>query len=89
MNSFLKWGHKIGLFFVLWTIICVAWYYVLPFGAERMLYIQLFRLSFFDISGASWTSVLSAIVQSYIFGYVAVGTWVAAEWLACPGKKCK
>jgi len=93
MNSFAKQGHKIGLFFVLWTIICFVWFYIQP--AERMLHMELLRLSFFYFSGMNWHSMLSALVQAYLWGYIAVATWVVATKISClgvcscKGKKCK
>lgn len=87
MNSFFKMGHKIGIMFALWIVICICWFYIQP--AERMLHAQLFRLSFLYFSGMNLQSMVSAVVQSYIWGYVAFGTWVVASKLSCLGKKCK
>ena len=80
MKVFFKQGHKIGIFFVLLTIVWLAWVYLQP--AERLLNVQLLQLNFLEFSGMNWFSIVLAMIQSYIWGYLAFGMWLVASKLA-------
>lgn len=80
-NEFMKLGNHLGLFFLIWFVICFAWFYVNP--VEQYLHESLMRLSFFLFYGMNLFSFISGAVQSYIWGYVAVGTWMLATKISC------
>ena len=72
--DFGKSANRAGVLLVIWYFICFAWFYVHP--VEQMLHMQLLRLSFFYFSGMNVVSFISGAIQSYIWGYIAVGTWM-------------
>lgn len=80
MKNFMKHAHYVGVLLVIWFIICFAWFYIHP--VEQMMHMQLLRLSFFYFSGMNVMSFISGAIQSYIWGYIAVGTWMLACKLA-------
>lgn len=84
MNDFVKQAHRLGIFFVIWFALCVAWYYIQP--AERELHVRFFRLSFLYFYKMNVMSMISGAVQAYFWGYLAAGTWILASKLACVKK---
>jgi len=81
MDTFFKKAHHLGILFVIWFVICFAWFYVQP--VERVLHVRLLRLSFFYFSDMNLMSMLSGAVQAYLWGYIGVATWVLACKIAC------
>ncbi|MCK5632252.1 hypothetical protein KAH94_00725 [bacterium] len=80
MKPFVKHGHRVGLVLVMWLFICFAWYYIQP--AERLLHMSFFRLSFLYFSKMNLVGMISAAIQTYIWGYIAVATWFFASKIA-------
>ena len=76
-KDFFKWANHIGIWFVLWYLICFVWFYVRP--GEQVLFKQLMEFNFFYFSGMNLMSFIAGGIQSYIWGYVVVGTWVLAS----------
>lgn len=68
-----RWGNKVGLFFVLAFLGCFAWYYIHP--VEQSFHLSSLRLAFFGFSGMNGVSFIAGLVQSYIWGYLAVIGW--------------
>lgn len=82
-----KEGNKIGLFFVFLLVLCFVWFFLHP--VEQELHLSMLKLSFFWFSGMNALSMLLALAQIYIFGYVVVGLWWLAGRCGCCCKKCK
>jgi len=76
---YLKQSNRLGLFFLIWFVICVIWYYIQP--AQSVLYMQLFKLNFLDFTGMNVQSMILGAIQSYILGYIGVATWMLASIL--------
>ncbi len=72
-NNCLANSHRVGLFFVLLFVICFVWFYIRP--VEQGLHLNLLRLSYFGYDGMNVTSFIFGAIQSYIWGYIAVGLW--------------
>ena len=85
MNTFfkqanLKQAHRLGLLFVIWFVLCFAWFYIQP--AERDLHLRLFRLSFLYFTDMGFMSIISGAIQTYLWGYIGICTWAVASMLA-------
>lgn len=73
-----KHGHRVGLFFVGMLILCFAWYGINYAG--RALHLQFLQASFLWFQGMDATSVVLAVIQAYIYGYIVVGVWKLSGW---------
>jgi len=85
MNAFfkqanLKQAHRLGLFFVTLLALCYAWFYIQP--VERDLHLRLFRLSFFYFTDMGLMSLISGVIQTYLWGYIGVAAWIVSSRLA-------
>ena len=85
LKDFVKYSNHMGIFFVIWCFICFAWFYVHP--SNRILYQDFLQLNFFFFSGVNAISFISSAIQSYLWGYLAVGTWIFAAKLSGLYKK--
>lgn len=77
MKDYLRYSNHIGIVLVIWCFIYFAWFYIHP--TDRMLYEDFLRVSFFYFSGMNLTTFIVSAIQCYLWGYVAVGTWVLAS----------
>jgi hypothetical protein len=71
--DFWKCSNRVGLALVVAFVICFFWYFVNPMGRE--LHMALFKLSYLGFSGMNFASFILGAVQTYIWGYIAVGIW--------------
>lgn len=75
-QNFWKLGTRIGVFFVILFIICFAWFYIRGGSPEiKQLHENLLALSFLGWSGMSVASFILGLIQTFIWGYVAVALW--------------
>ncbi|NCS99430.1 hypothetical protein GW765_00415 [Candidatus Parcubacteria bacterium] len=74
---YLKQSHKIGMFLALLFIICFFWFYVNQ--AEQGLHMALFRMSYIGFQDMNFLGFILGLIQSYIWGYVAIGAWQLTE----------
>lgn len=84
MNFSCRSAHRLGLFFVIWFAICFAWYYLHP--VEQDLHMRMFMLSFFRFTGMNAMSFVSGVIQSYLWGHIAIITWVLVCKISYLGK---
>lgn len=80
-------GNRIGLFFVFLSILCFVWYLIHP--VEQTLHLSMLKMSFLWFSGMNAVSVILALVQVYIFGYIVSGVWSLAGVCGWCCSKCK
>ncbi len=81
-TNWIKQGTKVGVFFVILFIICFGWLYLRGGSFEiRVLHNNLLILSFFGFSGLNFSSFVAGVVQSFIWGYVAVALWRLAGFI--------
>jgi hypothetical protein len=81
--NYLECANRVGLFLTILFVICFAWYYIHP--VEQELHLKLFQISYFGFSGMNFISFIFGAIQTYIWGYIAVGV----GWLVgcrCPRK---
>ncbi len=71
-----KRGTRMGLFFAILFIVCFAWFYIRNGSANiKELHDSLFALSFFGWSGMNFASFILGLIQSFVWGYIAVWLW--------------
>jgi len=75
-SMFFCFGNQLGIFFVIWFIISFAWFFLHP--VQPTLYAWLLQLNFFFFSRMDFLGFISGAIQSYIWGYIAVATWMLA-----------
>lgn len=78
MNNKNYWqvGTRVGLFFAILFIVCFAWFYIRVGSSElKQLHDSLFALSFFGWSGMNFVSFILGLMQSFVWGYIAVALW--------------
>jgi len=71
--NFWKCGSAVGLFLVALFVVCFAWYFIHP--VEQTLHMQMFKLSYFGFEEMNASGFVLGAIQTYIWGYVAVGLW--------------
>ncbi len=76
---YLKQSHKVGVFIALFFILCFLWFFINPVAGE--LHKELFQLSFIGFQTMNFVGFILGLVQSYIWGYIAVGLWKIAKQL--------
>lgn len=75
-QSFGKLGARMGLFFAILFVVCFVWFYVRSGGSEiKQLHDNLFALSFLGWSGMNIGSFILGLIQTFIWGYIAVALW--------------
>jgi len=75
-QNFWKLGTKIGLFFIIIFITCFAWYFIRGGNTELLqLHNNLLAITFFGWSGMNLASFILGLIQSFIWGYIAVALW--------------
>ena len=75
-QNFWKLGARIGVFFAILFVICFAWYYIRGGSTELLkLHENLLALSYFGWSGVNFTSFILGLIQTFIWGYVALALW--------------
>lgn len=75
-QNFWQKGLRLGVFFAILFVICFIWYYLRGGSDEiKTLHNSLFELSFFGWSGMNASSFIYGIIQSFIWGYIAVALW--------------
>jgi len=75
-QNFWKFGTRIGLFFAILFIVCFVWFFIRNASLEiKSLHNNLFALAFFGWSGMNFISFILGLVQSFVWGYAAVGLW--------------
>jgi len=74
--DFWRYGNLLGVFFVIWFIIFFAWYFIRP--AEQTFDFEFLKINFFFFRSMGWKAFISGLIQSYIWGYIAVATWMLA-----------
>ena len=77
---YLKQSHKIGIFIALLFVVCYIWFFINPDG--RILHKELFRLSFLGFQEMNFVGFILGLIQSYIWGYIAVGVWKLTKKLS-------
>lgn len=77
MNDFFKQANRLGIFFVILFFMCFVWFYIQP--VERELHVRLLRLSFFYFYDMNFMAMVSGALQSYVWGYIGVVSWVLAS----------
>jgi len=77
---YLKQSNKIGIFIALFFVLCFLWFFINP--AARELHRELFRLSFIGFQEMNFVGFILGLVQSYIWGYIAVAIWKLAKKLS-------
>jgi len=78
-SNFWRTGTKLGLFFVVIFTVCFIWYFLRGGSAElRQLHNDLLALAFFGWTGMNFFSFVLGLVQSFIWGYIAVALWKIA-----------
>jgi len=76
-------GTRIGLFFVILFVVCFTWFYLRGGSSElKNLHNNLFALTFFGWSGMNFLSFILGLIQSFIWGYIAVALWVLSGLLS-------
>lgn len=68
-------GGRVGLFFVILFIVCFVWFYLRAGSDSEPLHNSLLALSFFGWSGMNLVSFILGLIQSFIWGYLAVALW--------------
>lgn len=84
-SSYWQYANRVGLFLVVLFVICFAWYYIRP--VEQELHLKLLKLSFFGFNGMNLISLILGAIQSYIWGYIAVGVLRLVGCCRCNVKK--
>ena len=71
--SYLQCANRAGLLLVILFVLCFVWYYIRP--VEQELHLKLLKLSFYGFTNMNVGSFILGVIQSYIWGYIAVGAW--------------
>ena len=80
-------GNRIGLFFVFLSVLCFVWHFIYPVGQE--LHVAMLKIHFLWFSGFNAVSIVLALIQMYIFGYIVSGVWLLAGMCSWYCSKCK
>lgn len=78
MKSWLKYGNHLGIFIAFLFIICFVWFWIRP--VHQVLHLQLLELAFFGYKSMNFPSFILGLIQSYIWGYIAVALWFLSCW---------
>lgn len=81
--SYWRCANRVGLLLVALFVFCFLWYYLRP--VEQELHLKLLRMSYFGFNDMGGLSFILGAVQTYIWGYIAVGIW----WLLGCCFNCK
>lgn len=84
-KTYTKLALQVGALFGGLYVLCFFWPAVRGLSAElSALHLQMWQIAFFGFSGFNVASFISGLVQSFIYGLIAVGVWRLAG-LCCGG----
>lgn len=88
-KTYKKFALQVGSLFALAFVACFAWYWIRGGGAElQTLHLNSLKLAFFGFTGMNLASFVAGLVQSFIWGLIAVGLWrLAGICCGFPGHK--
>ncbi len=75
-KTYKKLALQVGALFAGLAVLCFIWPIVRGLDAElSTLHMQLWSIAFVGYTGFNITSLIAAVVQSFIWGVIAVGVW--------------
>lgn len=84
-KTYSKLAVQVGMLFGGLYVLCFFWPAIRGMDAElAALHWKMWQMAFFGFSGFNVASFISGLIQSFIFGLIAVGVWRLAG-LCCSG----
>lgn len=75
-KSYTKLAMQAGLLFAGLSVLCFIWPAIRGLDAElTALHTKMWTIAFFGYTGFNLTSLIAALIQSFIWGVIAVGVW--------------
>ena len=85
-KTYKKLALQVGALFAGLSAICFVWPWIRGMDAElSALHYKMWQMAFFGYTGFNLASFIAAVVQSFIWGVIAVGLWRLAG-VCCEGK---
>lgn len=71
--SFWRCANSIGLFLVIFYVLCFLRYSIYPVSQE--LHLSTLQVAYFGFSGMNFPSFILGAVQTYLWAYIGLGIW--------------